>query len=259
MKKLLYILIPLAIVVAIVAKLAMNKKVAEDRVYTYDRDQAIQVLTQTIKLGEIPQEYSFTGTFEPNRESKLSAEIQGKVNRVLVENGATVRQGQVLIQLDDALLQLQLQAAEVQLRGLQADQKRYKILVENDAIQGIQLEKTELALESALVQVNTLKEQIKKTSIRAPFDGVVTAKLTEVGDFASPGKPLIQVTDLSKVKLTIQVPEGELNLFSLGSVHPVSIPAYSLQTEAKVNLTGSRGNAGNSFPVELLISNKTDP
>ena len=255
MKKILYILIPLAIVIAIVAKLAMNKQTAEEKVYTYDREQGVQVIAQKVSVASVQPEYNFTGTFEPNRETKLSAEVQGKVNRVLVENGSLVRRGQVLIQQDDALLQLQLKSAQVQINGLEADLKRYRILVENDAIQGVQLEKTELALESAQVQISTLKEQISKASIRAPFDGVVTAKLTEEGDFAAPGKPLIQLTDISKLKLTIQVPEQDLKLFEQGKEYKIQIPGLSQEANGKVTMIGSRGNVGNSFPVEIIISN----
>ncbi|MDX5477701.1 MAG: efflux RND transporter periplasmic adaptor subunit, partial [Cyclobacteriaceae bacterium] len=234
MKKILYILIPLALVALMVAKLLTNKQIAEERVYLYDKEKPVQVTALQVTQTNINPEYSFTGTFEPNRESKLSAEVQGKVNRILVESGSTVRKGQVLIQLDDALLQLQLKAAEIQVKGLEADLKRYRILVENDAIQGIQLEKTGLALETANVQVSTLKEQISKSQIRAPFDGVVTAKLTEEGDFAAPGKPLLQLTDISQVKLGIQVPEKDLKLFELGKSYTVSIPSLPTETTGKV-------------------------
>lgn len=255
MKKILYIIIPLALVVAVVSKLAMNKKTAEERVYIYDPEQSIQVMAQKVSSSSLQPEYSFTGTFEPNRETKLSAEVQGKVNRVLVDNGSLVRKGQVLIQQDDAMLQLQLKSALVQVSGLEADLKRYQILVENDAVQGVQLEKTELALETAQVQISTLKEQISKSSIRAPFDGVVTAKLTEEGDFAAPGKPLIQLTDISQLKLTIQVPEQDLKLFEQGKEYTIQIPGLSQEASGKVNMVGSRGNVGNSFPVEIIISN----
>ncbi|SMD46022.1 RND family efflux transporter, MFP subunit [Aquiflexum balticum DSM 16537] len=255
MKKILYILIPLVLIGLVVAKLLTNKQIAEERVYLYDREQPVQVTAMRVKQASLQPEYSFTGTLDPNRESKLSAEIQGKVNRILVEEGATVRKGQVLIQLDDTLLQLQLKAAEVQVKGLEADLKRYRVLVENEAIQGIQLEKTELALETAQVQVSTLKEQINKSQIRAPFDGIITAQLTEEGDFAAPGKPLLQLTDIRQLKLGIQVPEKDLKLFELGKVYTVSIPAIPVEINGKVNLIGSRGNPANSFPVEIIVSN----
>ncbi|MEX2511334.1 MAG: efflux RND transporter periplasmic adaptor subunit [Cyclobacteriaceae bacterium] len=255
MKKILYILIPLVLLGLVVAKLLTNKQIAEERVYLYDREQPVQVTVQQVSQATLQPEYSFTGTFEPDRESKLSAELQGKVNRVRVEAGASVKKGQVLVELDDALLQWQLKAADVQVIGLEADLKRYRILVENEAIQGIQLEKTELALETARVQVGTLREQINKTQIRAPFDGVITAKLTEEEDFAAPGKPLLQLTDISQVKLEIQVSEQNLKLFELGKNYAVSVPSLPVEITGKVNMIGSRGNPAHSYPVEIIVSN----
>jgi RND family efflux transporter MFP subunit len=255
MKKILYILIPIALVGLVIGKLATNKKTAEERVYKFDPSKAVEVATMEISVSKMQPSYDYTGTLEPNRESKLSAEVQGKVNKVLVENGATVRRGQVLIQLDDALLQWQRKTAEVQVKGLERDLNRFRILVENDAVQGIQLEKTELALETAKIQINTLNEQINKCQIRAPFDGIVTAKLTEEGDFAAPGKPLLQLTDISKVKLSIQVSEKDLILFQLGQEYPIAIPSLNLEKSGEISLIGSRGNPANSFPVEITLAN----
>jgi membrane fusion protein (multidrug efflux system) len=69
------------------------------------------------------------------------------------------------------------------------------------------LEKAALGLKSAKVQRATLLKQIKKTTIMAPFSGIVTAKLNEVGAFAAPGVPLIQITNISVLKFTVNVPE----------------------------------------------------
>lgn len=255
MKKILYILIPLVLLGLVVAKLLSNKQIAEARVFQYDREQPIPVSILQVEMAKIQPEYAFTGTFAPDKESRLSAEIQGKVNRILVDAGATVKKGQVLVMLDDALLQWQLKAAEVQVKGLEADLNRYRILVENEAIQGIQLEKTALALETARVQAGTLREQINKTQIRAPFDGIVTAQLTEEGDFAAPGKPLLQLTDIGRIKLEIQVPEQDLKLFEVGKKYLVSIPSLPAELTGTVHMIGSRGNAANSFPVEIMVAN----
>lgn len=255
MKRILYILIPLVLLGLVVAKLRSNKQIAEERVYLYDREKPIPVSSQQVKIASLAPEYDFTGTFFPDRESRLSAEIQGKVNRVLVEDGSAVKKGQVLIQLDDALLQWQLKAAEVQVKGLEADLIRYQILVEAEAIQGIQLEKTALALETAQVQAGTLREQIGKTRIRAPFDGIITAKLTEEGDFAAPGKALLQLTDMSRLKFVIQVPEADLKRFELGKNYPIRIPSIPAERIGTVRMLGSRGTPANSFPVEITVSN----
>ena len=126
--------------------------------------------------------------------------------------GDIVQQGQTLIQLDNSLLKLQLQTIEVQIEGLQDDVKRYTILTEADAVQGVQLEKAKLGLKSAKVQRATIQEQINKTTIKAPFSGVVTAKLSEIGAFAAPGVPLLQITDLNILKFTVNVAENNLTI-----------------------------------------------
>ena len=156
-------------------------------------------------------------------------------------------------------MKLQLQTVEIQIEGLEADVKRYRILAQADAIQGVQLEKTELALKSAHVQKATLMEQINKTSIIAPFSGIVTAKLTEEGAFAAPGIPLVQITDISNLKFTVNVPEKELSQFELNQIYTLTADVYpETALSGKVIMTGSKANMGNSFPVQFSVKNTTD-
>ena len=220
-KKVLYVIIPLAIIAVVVIKLKSNKEITQNKVYQYDKEEAINVQADTLKMENITAVYAYSGTFEPNKETKISAEIQGKINVVLVDVGSVVSKGQPLVQLDNSLLKLQLQTIEVQIEGLEADVNRYKILAKADAIQGVQLEKAELGLKSAKVQIATLLEQINKTTIKAPFNGVVTAKLSEEGAFAAPGVPLLQITDITNLKFTVNVPENELSQFKLNKNYAV--------------------------------------
>lgn len=255
-KKLIWIIVGVALVVMGAFKLLNNKKISESKVYQYDKEKAVSVQVDTIQWKSIIDEKNYTGTFEPNQETKVSAEIQGKINSIFVDVGSSVSKGQALIQLDNSLLKLQLKAIEVQIGGLEADVKRYSILTEADAIQGIQLEKAQLGLESAKAQRATLKEQINKSTIKSPFNGIVTAKLNEIGGFAAPGIPLLQITNIGELKLTILVSENELKNFQLGQQYAVSVDAYpELSLFGKVILIGSKSNPGNSFPIQLSVSN----
>lgn len=259
MKKVLYIIIPLALIAIVIIKLKSNKEIVKDKVYQYDKNQAINVQVDTIKSELIGAEFAYSGTFEPNKETKLSAEIQGKINDVLVDVGTFVTKGQSLIQLDNSLLKLQLQSAEVQVEGLEADVKRFTVLANADAVQGVQLEKAELGLKSAKVQRATLLEQINKTTIKAPFNGVVTAKLTEEGAFAAPGVPLLQVTDISVLKFTVNVSENDLSSFQLNQTFSINADAYSdVLLSGKATMIGSKANMGSSFPVQFIVSNTSD-
>lgn len=255
-KKVLFILIPLAILALVILKLRSNKEISKDKIYRYDPEAVISVQVDTIKLKNIVDDNSFTGTFEPNKETKISAEVQGKISTMLVDIGSYVRKGQALIRLDHSLLNLQLQTVEVQIEGLEDDVERYTALTQANAVQGIQLEKANLGLRSAKVQRATLLEQINKTTIKAPFNGIVTAKLNEEGGFAAPGIPLLQITDITNLKFTINVPEHTLNTFQLNQHYSISAEAYpNLILSGKVIMIGSKADMGNSFPIHFQVAN----
>ena len=259
LKKALFIIIPLVLIAIVVIKLKNNKEITMSKVYRYNKEEAVNVQADTIQFENVNAEYFYSGTFEPNKETKISAELQGKINTFLVEAGSVVRKGQTLIQLDNSLLKLQLQTIEVQIEGLEADVNRYSILVKADAIQGIQLEKAELGLKSAKVQKATLLEQINKTIIKAPFNGVVTAKLSEEGAFAAPGVPLLQITEITTLKFTVNVPEKDLSQFKLNQIYSLTVDAYSeILLTGKTNMIGSKSNMGNSFPVQFMVNNTPD-
>ena len=256
MKKIIWIIAGVAIVGLVIFKLASNKKTTENRVYQYDKEKPIPVSVDTIQLQNILDAGNYTGNFEPNKETKISADIQGKINAVLVDVGSYVSKGQTLIQLDNSLLKLQLQTVEVQIEGLEDDVKRYTILTEADAVQGVQLEKARLGLKSAKVQRATLLEQINKTSIKAPFNGVVTAKLNEEGGFAAPGVPLLQITDISTLRFTVNVPENDLVKFQSNQTYKINTDVYpDISLSGKVSMIGSKANMGNSFPIQFQVAN----
>lgn len=258
-KKIIYIVVALALIVFTAIRLKNNKETTQKRIYQYDKETPISVQVDSLKLENVNAENSYTGSFEPNKETKISAEIQGKIGSLLVDMGSSVKVGQALIQLDNSLLKLQLQSVEVQIEGLEADVKRYTVLANAEAIQGVQLEKSHLALKSANVQKATLLEQINKTTIKSPFNGIVTAKMTEEGAFAAPGMPLLQITDISKLKFTINLPEQKMNQFEVGQTNQLTVDAFpEIILKGEVSMIGSKANMGNSFPVQFLVGNTPD-
>jgi RND family efflux transporter MFP subunit len=256
LKKILYITIPVVLLGLVVVRLKKNKELAKTNIVQFNKEAAIAVIADTVVLQEVQFPSTFSGTFEPNLETKLSAELQGKINAVFVDVGDFVQKGQPLIQLDNSLLKLQLEGIEVQIEGLELDVRRYTILTKADAIQGVQLEKTLLALKAAKIQKATLAEQIQKTNIKAPFSGVVTAKLTEQGAFAAPGLPLLQITDIAVLKFTINIPEIDLALFQIGKSYTITPDVMQNELiNGKMYMVGSKANAGNSYAIQFKINN----
>jgi len=266
MKKILSYLIPALILVGIFGGIAIrlkkNKAIAQERVYHATDEKAMAPAAGKDAGQDAPisdGEMVFTGIFEPFRETKISAETQGKINRIEVDAGSMVSNGQKLIYLDDALLKLQLQAAEVQMEGLKADVNRYTILAKSDAVQGIQLEKAQLGLKSAEVQRATILEQIEKTVVKAPFNGWVLSKLNEIGGFAAPGVPLLHIIDIGRLKFTINVPENDLKYFKTGQLYEIVADAFPNRAlSGRVSMIAGKANMGNSFTIQLTVLNTAD-
>lgn len=256
LKKTLLVLIPLVLVTVVVLRLKKNKDISQQKVYHYDKEKPILVETDTLGLTFLNESNSFSGSFEPHKESKISADVQGKINSVLVDVGSLVKKDEPLVQLDNSLLKLQLQTIGVKIEALQNDVNRYTILSQADAVQGVQLEKAQTGLKSAKIQRAILLEQISKSTIKAPFSGIITLKLNEEGGFAAPGVPLLQITDISSLKFTVNVAETDLTLFTQGQNYPISVDAYPhIPLSGKTIMIGSKSNTGNSFPVQFRVEN----
>lgn len=240
-------------------RLISNKKTTEERVYRYNKNQVISIQADTAKLQQILTIKAYPGTFEPNKESKLSTDIQGKITQFYVDLGSSVKKGESLVQLDNSLLNIQLQTINVQIKSLEADVNRYTVLSKAEAIQGVQLEKAELGLQSALLQKATIQEQIAKTTLRAPFDGIVTAKFSEAGAFAAPGIPLLQLSNISELKFTIAVPENDLCKFQMHQDGIIRADVYNaLELPCIVSMIGSKALAGNNYQVQFTTQNTQD-
>lgn len=262
MKKILSFLIPAVLLIAvfggIALKLKKNKAVAEERVYHFNPAEtpALEGSTPSVKQLTDAGDLVFSGIFEAFRETKISAEMQGKINHIAVDAGSKVIRGQTLVQLDDALLQWQLQAVDVQIEGLTADVNRYSILAKADAIQAVQLEKAQLGLKSAQVQRSTILEQIQKTTIKAPFSGVIFAKLNEVGGFAAPGVPILHMLEMDPLKFTFNVPENDLKYFKTGQTLEIMADAFpDKKIQGRVSQIANKANPGNSFPIQCTVNN----
>ncbi len=259
MKYLINILILIALLVLIGLKLKENKEIVEKRVFKFDKEQPINVLTSKVKSTTAGESQFITGNFMSNKDARINSEVQGKITAIYVDMGSYVKRGQKLLKIDAELLKLQLNALDVKIEGLKVDINRFKVLTEADAIQGIKLEKAELGLKSALAQRKTILEKMKKTVVYAPFSGIITGKMTEVGSFAAPQMPLFQLTDIYKLKFTVNVPESDLDLFKLNTSHPVLVDAFpNLELTGKTIMIGAKGNMGNSFPVQFEVKNTKD-
>ncbi|NOQ73390.1 MAG: efflux RND transporter periplasmic adaptor subunit [Crocinitomix sp.] len=258
-KRIIGIAILVSIIALIVVQLKLNKSTSENRIYHYDKEAPINVLAEKVSNESQTEIKSFTGTFEPFNEVKVNADIQGAIVKIYVKEGDLLKKGQSILKIDDDLLRLKLKAINTQIGGLEKDLDRYQKLADNDAIQGIKLEKTLLGLETAQTERKIIQEQIRMTTIKAPFAGIVTKQFAEVGAFAAPAMPLIELTNMSQLKFAINLTERDLNQFQNSESYIISADAFPNATLiGKLIYTSSKGNMGNNFLAEFEIENSSE-
>ncbi len=259
-KKLFWIITLVAIVIIMVFQLRKNKEVTLNKVYHYNKNAPISIQVDTLKLTRLNNKTSFTGIFNPNKETRISADVPGKIVKLFVDEGTVVKKGEPLLQQDKSDFVLQLKQIEVNIKGLEDDVNRYYVLSKADAIQGVKLEKARLGLQAAKIQKAILQDKINKTTVRAPFNGIITMKFREKGGYAAPGVPLFQLVDISTLKFSMNVSENEIGLFVKGKSYPVSPNVYPNDIlTGKVTLVGSESNKmSHDFPIQLTMKNTPD-
>jgi membrane fusion protein, multidrug efflux system len=156
-----------------------------------------------------------TGTLQPERRADLRAEVSAIVTAVQKENGDAVRKGDLLVRLDDtAIRDAMLSAQEAERAARQAYEQAERQLQRLTTLRASGMASAQ-QLEDAEVRRNTTqsdyasararnvqaRQQLQRTEVRAPFDGIVTDRKLSVGDTAQVGKELLKVMDPRTLRL----------------------------------------------------------
>lgn len=257
MKRVIIIVIVAVVLVGvIVMKLMSNKKEVEAKVFINDVNAAVLVKTSNPSMHSFESSLSFLGTFEPARQNTIGSDANGKLVSIRFEEGDQVKQGQLLAKVDDEMLQLQLQNAEVGLEGQRNDDKRYSNLERENAVSGVQVEKSKLGVRSGELQKKQIQKQIKSTSITAPYSGVVTKRMIDLGSFVGQGTPLFELTDISSLKLTVNVPERDVLKFKLGQTVVIRADIYGVRDfPGKITNISVVADKAHNFKVQITVPN----
>jgi RND family efflux transporter MFP subunit len=255
-KTIIFIVVGIGLIALTVMKLKSNKEKAAAKIYIHDVETPILVEAAQPETHTFASAFSYLGTFDPFKQNTIGSDASGKLIRLDVEEGDRVSQGQVIAKIDDEMLQIQLQNIEVSIEGQRNDDARNAALSKDNAIPGVQVEKTKLGLRSAELQKKQLQKQLRSTNITAPFSGVITKKLVDLGSVIGPGSPLVEITDISSLKLTISVPERDILKFKVGQIVPVSADIYNGQSfTGKVSYMAVQADKSHNFKVQIIVSN----
>ncbi|MGI1677288.1 MAG: efflux RND transporter periplasmic adaptor subunit [Cellvibrionaceae bacterium] len=183
--------------------------------------ESVPVSVTKAITANLTEDIPLTGTVTSPQIATLSAAVSGLVETLHVDVGAQVEPGTLLIELDSELARIALQGARASLESAQASQQEAKRKVDearplvkqnNIAATEIraresQLSITKAAVDRAMAEVNQRSAELKRHQVRAPFAGVISQKLTEQGEWVSPGKQVLELVATKNLRLDFQVPQ----------------------------------------------------
>ena len=222
-----------------------------------------KVSVLAVERTTIPDLIEAVGTVQAAQSSDLASQMMGTIIEIRVREGDRVQRGQVLAVIDDAQPRAALDraaaaaaASEQQLAATNSDLaltestlKRYQTLYDRKSVSPQEFDEVKARQQSALARrdmaqadqaqakaaLTQAHTSLDYARIRAPFDGVVTSKRTDIGSLASPGMPILTVEDQRRYRLEVTLNENDLRYVRIGRSVAIAIDSLNASVAGRVN------------------------
>lgn len=232
-KNILYIAIGV-IVIGLLAWPKLKPNAQQANAAAPKKGGAIKVITQVVQTQSINHVVQTTGNILATEEVILYPETQGRVVKILFTEGSTVSKGALLVKLNDADIQAQLKKALATQQLKLETEKRNKALLQKGAISQEAYDIAFNDLSSINADIDLLKEQIRKTEIRAPFSGKIGLRSISEGSVINSSTRIAALQNISEVKLEFSVPEKYASAVKEGTQISFHVDGQSKAFNAKV-------------------------
>lgn len=219
-----------------------------------------------VRLVRLPVEESAVGSIRAVHETSIGSKLLARVVEVNLKAGQPVKQGDVLVRLDDTDIRAKLQQANAAVAQAEAvkkqalaDEKRYAELAQRNAVSQQEAEKAATAARAAEAEVIRLQETAKEVqamldwaTIRSPIDGIVIDKKVDVGDMVSPGQILVTLFDPKRMQLVASVRESLAHRLQVGQPIAVRVEGLNKQCQGTISeIVPEAQSASRTFQVKV--------
>jgi len=170
---------------------------------------------------------------EPNRVVHVAAEVDGRIEQILCEEGTRVKAGpdsKPIIKLNTDLLTARLKAAKAQCDTDRLDYERLEKFRASKTATEAELERSREKANASQAALDEAQAMLDRTQIFPPIDGVLNQRHVEKGDYVQPGKVVAEIVDADTVKIVAHVPERDIHFLTLGD--PATV-LYSYQRQER--------------------------
>ncbi|MEL7585222.1 MAG: efflux RND transporter periplasmic adaptor subunit [Prolixibacteraceae bacterium] len=221
------------------------------------------------ELKEYPVRYLFTGRLEAGKQANLSTRIMGQIEQINVKPGQHVNKGEVLLRIRNqdilakkAQVEAGMTEAKSAYENAKKDLARFEALYASKSTSDKEMDDirtryqmAEARMKSAEQMQNEVNENLNYTSVRAPYNGVITGKFVQEGDMANPGMPLLSIENPEQWQVIARIPEEDISRVKLQEPVRVNLDALEGLTVngyiAEIN--PSTANTGPQFEAKIIL------
>jgi membrane fusion protein, multidrug efflux system len=186
----------------------------------------VTISVATAKSEVMPSTLTAVGDVVAVRQVDVISDLSGRVTEILFESGATVKQGDALVQVFDAPEQSDLASLKAQLGQAQIVLERAQALVAKQAGTQASVDQAQAGFDQAKAAVTKTETIISQKRVKAPFNGQLGVRKVELGQYLNSGTQIVSLTDLSKVYVNLTATEKDSAIVRVGQTVLVAIDAY---------------------------------
>jgi membrane fusion protein (multidrug efflux system) len=179
------------------------------------------------RVQDMAEDFLGYGTLMPKQSVDISSRTDGHVDEIVFVEGSRVRKGDPVVKLDSRMVQAEMLAATAQLT---ADRKQLSRITDL-AGRGLQptqsLEEVQAAAAQSQSNLEVKQMQLDLLTVRAPFDGTLGKRKVSLGQYVTPGQPLVTLRDDTVLYIELHVPEGLFNKVAVGQKFKVTLDALA--------------------------------
>lgn len=252
--KAVIILVAIAVLTAI-TKLPQRKKDAPPT----EAPPVNVTVMPVIARPQLADSFNLPAVIEPNRIVMVSAEVEGRIERVPPKEGDAVKSGDLLVQINADLIRPIFEVAQEQVKRDRIEFERMDNLVKDNATSKRDLDdaRTKLAISEA--NLEEVRARLERTRIYSPTAGRLNDIIIEEGEYVQVGTPVAEVVDNDTVKVIVDVPERDISFFSVGQEAEifVNIKGREISMTGIMSFISELADAQTrSTRVEISLENK---
>lgn len=212
-----------------------------------------------IQPTEFIKKIEILGACKAKTTSTISTEESGVIREIHFDKGDRVKNGKLLLSIDDTLLQATLKELEASHEMARLNHEKLQALKKGrGAVTDFDLRNAALKMDMSAAKVENVRAQLEKKSIISPISGIIEKKHVEKGEFISPGMPVASIIDISSVKVEAAIAEKDLSYFRKGAEAEIFFNAYEGEVfKGKVDyLSPDVDRMAGTFSIEINLDNR---